>query len=89
MKNILEKLYYKEMEDNPQLSPERKSPQYKAQQEAFDEFFGTLSKEQKRLYLVYEAIHNKWLHEENARLYQCAFSSGFSLSNELHEAKDK
>lgn len=83
MKDLLEKLYILETEENPQLLPDRKNPKRTAQHMAYDEFFGTLSKEQKQLYFTYEKIRGELLTEENAILYKCAFQSGFQLAQEM------
>ena len=88
MKDLLERLYIFETEENPQLLPDRKNPKRAAQHTAYDEFFGTLSKEQKQLYFTYEKIRGELLTEENAVLYKCAFQSGFQFAQEIFTSKN-
>jgi len=85
MKDILEELYYVELEGNPQLLPRKKEEEYDLLEKAHDSFFNTLSEEQKKLYLTYESIQREWRNEESLNVYKRAFQSGFLFAEELHK----
>lgn len=87
MQEVLNKLYFMELEENRQLAFDCNVPQYAAQQEAYNAFFNALFKEQKNLYLIYEGIRNARLCEENAVLYKCAFQSGFPFAQKMFTKK--
>ena len=84
MKDLIDKLYYMEIEENPQLIPESNCVKIETAQKAYETFFQTLNTEQKRLYLAYEEKQNEVLSEKERKLYKCAFLSGFSLAKELN-----
>lgn len=88
MENILEQLYYAEIEENSQILPDRKEEKYQILEKARDAFFDTLNEEQKRLYFTYESIQHEWQNEENVNIYKAAFQSGFLLAEELHKKKN-
>ena len=88
MENILEQLYYAEIEENPQALPDRKEEDYQLLEKARDAFVDTLNEEQKKLYFTYEGIQHEWNNEESVNLYKAAFQSGFSLAEELHKKKN-
>ena len=88
MENILEQLYYAEIEENSQILPDRKEEKYQILEKARDAFFDTLNEEQKRLYFTYEGIQHEWNNEESVNLYKAAFQSGFWLAEELHKKKN-
>ena len=88
MKNILEQLYYAEIEENPQVLPDRKGEKYQVLEKARDAFFNALNEEQKKLYFTYESIQREWNNEESLNLYKAAFQSGFLLAEELHKTKN-
>lgn len=88
MKNILEQLFYVEIEENPQVLPDRKEEEYQLLEKARDAFVDTLNEEQKKLYFSYESIQHEWQNEENVNIYKAAFQSGFLLAEELHKTKN-
>ena len=88
MKNLLEQLYYVELEENPQVLPDRKEEKYQVLEKARDAFFNALTKEQKKLYLAYEDIQREWRNEESLNTYKCAFQSGFQFAQEIFTPKN-
>ena len=88
MKNLLEQLYYVELEENPQLLPHKKEEDYDLLEKARDSFFNALTKEQKKLYLAYEDIQREWRNEESLNTYKCAFRSGFQFAQEIFTPKN-
>ena len=88
MEDVLQKLYYVELEENPQLLPDRKKEKYQLLEQARDAFFDALNEEQKKLYFSYESIQRTWNNEESVNLYKAAFQSGFLLAEDLHKTKN-
>lgn len=88
MKNLLEQLYYVELEENPQLLPHKKEEDYDLLEKARDSFFDALTEEQKKLYLAYESIQREWRNEESLNTYKCAFQSGFQFAQEIFIPKN-
>ena len=84
MKDLINTLYYIELEENPALALDCSSLERETAKNAYDAFFLTLNKEQKRLYLAYEEKRNEVLSEKERKLYKCAFLSGFSFAKELN-----
>lgn len=89
MKELLKELYYIETAKNAVQLSDRQNQEYENERKAYDAFFNTLTDEQKTLYLAYEELHGIIRCEENENLYRRAFSSGFSLAQELLEQKNK
>ena len=84
MKDLINTLYYIEVEENPALAPDCSSLERETAKNSYDAFFLTLNKEQKQLYLAYEEKQNEVLSEKERKLYKCAFLSGFSFAKELN-----
>lgn len=83
MKNIIQTIFFEELEKTEALLNTKSLPEYKKSKVLGNAFYSALPQELKDLYNELEEAENALNAKESAIFYQCGFKTGFAFAFEV------